>query len=107
MKFPSVIFLAISAGLDIVNTFLNTEFVEETKYQRRVAQLEALSRQARAGRWLGSRSGRSSAQKNWVTAEDIVRMASLGQIYEPGPYDELTPEAKDILTRMKGHLSSG
>ncbi len=89
-------------ALNIVDTFLSTEFTPDLKYQRRIAQLDRYSGYMRGRR----ASSNTAPQKNWITAEDVIRFASVGKIYEPGPGEELTPEARDLLTRLRANFDS-
>ena len=92
--------LETALALEIVDKFLSTAFVREAKYERRVAQLESYSQQHSTGFPGVGQQGK----RKLITAEDVIRAASLGRILDTGPDDMLTPEARDLLDRLRHNL---
>lgn len=91
-----------NAALEIVDTFLESQFSEEERYMRRMAQFEAYARRHQAV-YFGAAS---TSVRQTITAEDVIRLASTGRIFEPGPNDILTPEARDLLAKLRANLKS-
>ncbi len=97
--------LETAAAVEVVESFLSTDFEDKPRYARRLAQLEALSRRL-SGPVRGAGGGDGRPGRTVVTAEDIVRAASMGRIYEPTPDEMLTPEAQDLLERIRSNLKT-
>ena len=74
-------------ALSIVDTFLTVGFQEDAKYKRRVEQLDTYALRHDRPAFTGANR---RAARNLVTAEDVIRAASMGRILEIGSNDLLT-----------------